>query len=277
MSSGRVNLLRQESVLVARYFTLFLNDKMSLAATLLQAPVMVLIMKMVGQKDSFTAYMVNMSSQTVLFVLATMAAFMGILMSYREICKEREIIQREVSVGISILATLFSKIIVLVGIALIQALILTAGLFWTVDFPEGQSGVLFPLPVEVYITTLLILVTSICMGLLISAALKNSESAILPVLFVIISQVVFCGVFFDMEGPVSLISTIVVNKWGMCALGATTDLNNRLKWLHLDKPMFDSTIENVMLSWEMMLVLSILCIIFAYLLMRKQFAPKENR
>lgn len=277
MNGRRVNLLRQESVLVARYFTLFCNDKLSLIATFMQAPVMVLIMKLVGQRDAFTAYMVDMSSQTVLFVLATMAAFMGILMSYREICKEREIIQREVSVGISILATLFSKIIVLVGFALVQALILTAGLFWTVEFPEGQTGVIFPMPVEIYITTLLILITSICMGLLISAALKNSESAILPVLFVIISQVVFCGVFFEMEGAVSLISDIVVNKWGMSALGATTDLNNRMKWLHLDKPMFDSTIDNVMHSWEMMLVLAILCVIFAYLLMRRQFVSKENR
>lgn len=56
-----------------------------------------------------------------------MAAFMGTLNSYREICKEREIILREASVGVSLLAVVLSKAFVLLLIEDVQAAILTFG------------------------------------------------------------------------------------------------------------------------------------------------------
>ena len=93
---------RQFTVLVQRNLRLILNDKLTMASLILQAPFMVLVVKLTADPNCFTSNLVNIGSRTALFVLAAMATFMGTLNSYREICREREIILREASVGVSL-------------------------------------------------------------------------------------------------------------------------------------------------------------------------------
>ena len=99
-----MKFLRQFTVLVQRNLRLIWNDKMLLGSLILQAPFMVAVIKMVVDPNCFTSNLVNVGSRTALFILSAMAAFMGTLNSYREICKERDIILREASVGVNLLA-----------------------------------------------------------------------------------------------------------------------------------------------------------------------------
>ena len=109
-------LLRQLAVLISRNFQLIWNQKLTLGSLILQAPLMVLVIKLVGEPDCFTSNLINIGSRTVLFIVCAMASFMGLLNSYREICKDREIIFREASVGVSLLATVLSKAITLLSL-----------------------------------------------------------------------------------------------------------------------------------------------------------------
>ena len=93
-----LKFLRQFVVLVERNLQLIWNDKLLLASLTLQSPFMVLVVKLTADPNCFTSNLVNIGSRTALFVLAAMATFMGTLNSYREICREREIILREASV-----------------------------------------------------------------------------------------------------------------------------------------------------------------------------------
>ena len=108
--------------------------------------------------------------------------------------------------------------------------------------------------VEIFVSILLMLVASSAIGLLISAIFKSGESAIVVVLVLMIGQVVFSGVMFSMTGALTAISYIIVCRWGMGALGASTDLNDRLSWLKagLDSPMYDATVPNLVHSWQML-------------------------
>ena len=114
-------------MLISRNFQLIWNQKLTLGSLILQAPLMVLVIKLVGEPDCFTSNLINIGSRTVLFIVCAMASFMGLLNSYREICKDREIIFREASVGVSLLATVLSKAITLFLVEAVQAGILTAG------------------------------------------------------------------------------------------------------------------------------------------------------
>ena len=89
-----LKFLRQFVVLVVRNLQLIWNDKLLLASLTLQSPFMVLVVKLTADPNCFTSNLVNIGSRTALFVLAAMATFMGTLNSYREICREREIILR---------------------------------------------------------------------------------------------------------------------------------------------------------------------------------------
>ncbi len=267
---------RQLGVLIARNFQLIWNEKLMLASLVLQAPLMVLVIKLVGEPDCFTSNLVNVDCRTILFVLCAVSTFMGILNAYREICKEREVIFREASVGVSLLATVLSKAIVLLLVEVAQAAVLTIGFIHIIHVP--QNNLLFSTNLEIYITVLLMLFCSTAMGLLISASLKSSETAILLVLVLIIGQVVFSGVLFEVSGAMSLISTIIVCRWGMGALGAITDINSRLAWLNagLDGPMYDATVPNLIHCWEMLGLLTLVCLTAAWLILTIVFSRRKN-
>lgn len=267
---------RQLRVLIARNFQLIFNNKLVLASLLLQAPLMVGVIALVGDPDCFTSNLIDVGSRTVLFILAAVSSFMGLLNSYREICKEREIIFREASVGVSLGATVLAKMVTLALISLVQAAILTAGFVRVIHVP--QNDLLMDTNWEIYVTVLLILVSSAAMGLLISAALKSSESAILFVLVLIIAQVVFSGALFNVTGAMTAISYLVVCRWGMGALGASTDLNSRLVWLNvgLDSPMYDATVPNLVHSWQMMGLITVVCLLAAWLVLKAGFARRKG-
>ena len=266
---------RQFTVLVQRNLRLILNDKLTMASLILQAPFMVLVIKMVVDPDCFTSNLINIGSRTALFIISAMAAFMGTLNSYREICKEREIILREASVGVSLQAVVLSKAAVLLLVEIAQAAILALGFVSIVHVP--QNHLLLETDMEIFVTLLLTMFSSSCVGLLISALFTNGESAILAVLVLMIGQVVFSNVMFTVTGAAATISNIIVCRWGMGALGASTDQNSRMAWLQagLDGPMYDATVENLTHSWQMLGLISVVCLVAAWLVLQIAFDRKK--
>ena len=93
-----------------------------------------------------------------------------------------------------------------------------------------------------------------------------------------IGQVVFSNVMFTVTGAAATISNIIVCRWGMGALGASTDLNSRMAWLQagLDGPMYDATVENLTHSWQMLGLISVVCLVAAWLVdVYKRQSPKR--
>ena len=270
-----LKFLRQLGVLIQRNLQLIWNDKLLLASLALQSPFMVLVVKLTADPNCFTSNLVNIGSRTALFIISAMAAFMGTLNSYREICKEREIILREASVGVSLLAVVLSKAFVLLLIEDVQAAILTFGFVRIVHIP--QNHLLLDTNVEIFVSILLMLVASSAIGLLISAIFKSGESAILVVLVLMIGQVVFSGIMFTLTGVAARIAAVIVCRWGMGALGASTDLNSRLAWLkqRFDSPMYDATVANLMHSWQMMGLITVVCLIAAWLVLQISFNRRK--
>ena len=246
-----LKFLRQFVVLVERNLQLIWNDKLLLASLTLQSPFMVLVVKLTADPNCFTSNLVNIGSRTALFILAAMATFMGTLNSYREICREREIILREASVGVSLPAVVLSKAAVLLLVEVLQAAILAFGFVSIVHVPQNH--------------------------LLISALFTSGESAILAVLVLMIGQVVFSNIMFTVTGAAATISNIIVCRWGMGALGASTDLNSRMAWLQagLDGPMYDATVENLTHSWQMLGLISVVCLVAAWLVLQIAFDKKK--
>ena len=173
-----LKFLRQFVVLVERNLQLIWNDKLLLASLTLQSPFMVLVVKLTADPNCFTSNLVNIGSRTALFILAAMATFMGTLNSYREICREREIILREASVGVSLPAVVLSKAAVLLLVEVLQAAILALGFVSIVHVP--QNHLLLETDMEIFITVLLTMFSSSCIGLLISALFTSGDWSWFP-------------------------------------------------------------------------------------------------
>ena len=140
-----------------------------------------------------------------------------------------------------------------------------------------QNHLLLETDMEIFITVLLTMFSSSCIGLLISALFTSGESAILAVLVLMIGQVVFSNIMFTVTGAAATISNIIVCRWGMGALGASTDLNSRMAWLQagLDGPMYDATVENLTHSWQMLGLISVVCLVAAWLVLQIAFDKKK--
>ena len=221
--SARMNIMHFR-VLVRRYFKQIFTNIGNFLPLLLEAPLLVLIVYIVCKKDSFIVKAAHTltAANVTLFLLVVMAALMGILNSYREICKERDALSREVFGGLDIPAYVLSKSFVLSVIGAVQCILLFSGSLLFLDFA-------FPHPLTAYPLCLLALIlTNISvtnLGLYISAVLKKSESAILPVLIVIILQVVFCDNLIPLDGAARLICYVTPSAWGIAVFGHACGLN----------------------------------------------------
>ena len=222
--SARMNLMHYR-VLVARYFRQIFSSLGTLLPLALQAPVMLVIVWLVAQKDAFTLKTADTltGANVVLFMLIVMSALMGILNSYREICKEREILSREVFGGLDVAAYVLSKFTVLSIVGLVQCAVLFAGTLIFIDFsyPEPVAGYLCS-----YAAMALTNLSVMAAGLFVSALLKKSESAILPVLFIIIVQVVFCDSLISLNGAAGWLRYVTPSAWGIAVMSHVCGIND---------------------------------------------------
>lgn len=214
----RLNLIHY-AAMVKRYLALIFSDKLSFITLLLQGPIMVVLIKLTCTKD-FSYY----NAMMTLFVVVVIITTMSILNSYREITKEREIIKREVQSGLDTKAYIISKITVQSLIALYQSIVITTGVLIFIDVPVSVNPDyrIFMM----YFICFLTYMASVSFGLCISSIVKTSDSAVLPVLFIIVAQVVLSGALMDLPKEISFLSVITIAKWACGALGGIFDIKS---------------------------------------------------
>src|SRR6266568_288101 len=218
---------------------------------------------------------------TVLFIMAFSAIFFGCINAAREIVKEAPIYLRERAVNLGILPYMFSKIIVLGLLCLVQSAILV--LCVSIPDPFSNSILLTPF-LEVYITIALTSLAGLMMGLMVSALVPNTDRAMTIVPLLLIPQIIFSGTIFPLNSwPLQVLSALFPIRWAMAALGSSIGLHSdKLNGdtLFGNSPTFHGTlfstysqvdaIQYLLLMW---LALSIMIIVFgvatAYFLKRK--------
>ena len=165
--------------------------------------------------------------QQLLLVLIIGACLMGSAAAVRELVKERPIYRRERAIGLSIGAYLASKIVVLALITGAQAAIFTVLSLWG-RTPPDDPVIVGSGTVEILLAVLCVTVTSMLVGLVISAGIDNADRGMPLLVLVIMIQLIFCGGLFAVyDRPVlEQLSWIVPARWGFSMTAATTDLGS---------------------------------------------------
>lgn len=211
--------LRQFGTLAGRYAHLLLNDHSRMALLLLQAPLLSLLICLVAGDGCFELFE---KTKSCLFALSCAAFWVGILDAIQEICKERDIFKREYEGGEHISSYVASKVAVLGLLCLLQSLMLVAVFCVVIGVPPEPifSGV-----VEFFVSVFLTTFSAMCLGLLVSAIFKNPDRAIAMAPLLIMPQILFSGLVFELSGVTESISYAVNCRWAMEALGTTANLN----------------------------------------------------
>jgi ABC-type multidrug transport system ATPase subunit len=220
-----VSWLRQFGVLTRRYLDIIARDRLQLAILALIGPIVGLIYLVAWPRDVLSFEDGDASRAFVMaFLVSLLPMIIGSVSSTREIVKESAVYLRERTVSLRIGPYVGSKVAVVTVVGAWHALALTV--FWKlgVDVPGGA----FSDYLNVFISTLLVVVAGSLIGLLISAVAPREEQAILLVIAVIIIQIVFSGGVLplsDMGIAGTVIGALTAANWGFRAMIASMKID----------------------------------------------------
>jgi ABC-type multidrug transport system ATPase subunit len=218
--------LQQLSLLTQRYLKLVQRDRINLGLVLLTAPIGIgLITLAIRDKDPLIgepeATLAPLALR-VLFVFTCAAIWIGLSTSLQEIVKESAIYMRERLVNLGLFPYLGSKLLILGGLSLLQTVLMVAAILIGFKSPQPE---LIPWAIGVAISTILTLFTSMSLGLLVSALVKNSSQANSSLPLLLLPQIIFAGVLFSMEGVGRVISWVMLSRWSVGAYGSLVNVN----------------------------------------------------
>jgi len=256
------SFLEQLSILSKRNFKLTLRDPINLGLALLTAPLGIsLITLAIRNKDPLILgeevdpTLAPLALQ-VLFVFTSAAIWVGLASSLQEIVKEVAIYQRERLVNLGLFAYLGSKMLILGGLALLQTLLMSMAILIGFEDPKPD---LIPWLLGIIITTYLTLFSCISLGLMVSASVKNSSQANSALPLLLLPQIIFSGVLFNMEGIGKYISWLMLSRWSVAAYGALVDVNSMVIKNLPNLPfegsdVYNQTWGNIILNWVILLL-----------------------
>lgn len=260
----RISPFRELLLLLHQGWLVLLGNKLNLIISLLFPFVAAAITIWIAGKDMF----VNCeSTKSACFILVCAAIWGGLFNSIQTIVKERKNVKRDyVSGALRIGCFTASRAIIQFSLCVFQSAVLCLsfyGVNWFYGNELPAEGIILPSAMlEYYITIFLILYASDTMGLMISSFVKNEELASQLSPYILIVQLLFSGVLFAMEGAAKGLSTVMLSRWGMEALGSISNLNNMPLRLQEEFPMipheaddaFLYTAEHLWKVWAILLV-----------------------
>src|SRR3984885_4302093 len=219
--------LRQYATLTRRYARVIAADRGYVLFMGLLPLVLGLLIRFVPAMQGLAGPNGNMSAQELLQILVTCACLAGTASSGRELVKERPIYIRELAAGLSSGAYLLSKLTLLGAISVVQSCVIV--LLGVAGRQMPAHGALlknYPLP-ELIIAIAVLAVTSMCLGLLVSAFVSTSEKAMPFLVMLTMFQVILSGGVLPFNGMAGLsqLSWIAPARWGFAAGASTVNLN----------------------------------------------------
>lgn len=266
----------QLMTLCKRYIDVIISDK-SYVALLLILPLIIATVGFVVGDDyglgegPVEQLFLNPQARSLLLVLILGATFMGTAGSIQELVKERTIYERERSIGLSRSAYAFSKVIVLGIIVIAQAIIFT--ILSLAGRPKPSEAVfLRSAYLEIIVIVALLAFVSMLIGLLISALINSSESAMPSLVVVTMSQVILSGaVPIRFTNLLEVVGIPNPSYWAMNAFATTLDLNSLLGYEGVDSiGLWNPEANNFVLSIFLLFSFSLILYVLILLILRKR-------
>ena len=91
---------------------------------------------------------------------------------------------------------------------------------------NSKPGIFFDnFAFEMFLTLFMTLTASRALGLVISSLVHSGDKAMTIAPFVLIIQLLFSGILFDLKGITKYISYVTISRWSVGALGSITKIN----------------------------------------------------
>lgn len=223
------SVLKQWYIFMKRNFKTKITNAQYLAIALLEAPLLALVCALLTHytpAEQEYSIMENKNLVSFLFMAIIVATFIGMSGSAEEIIKDRALLKREKFLQLSYHSYIWSKIVLMAGVSLIQTLLFVAVGNWVMGISDGFFlwwGVMFMTAVLANLT-----------GLVLSQCLSSVVSIYISIPILLIPQILLCGLvvsFSDLTpmsktGNVPLIGNVIPSRWAYEALAVASYTDN---------------------------------------------------
>ena len=248
-------VLKQFAIFLHRNIRTKITNVQYLLITLLQAPILAVVCALLTRYAPPEGYSVmdNKNLVSYFFMAVIVATFSGMSGSAEEIIKDRALLKRESFLHLSYSSYIWSKIIYMAGVSLIQTL-----LFIVIgNTIMGLHGLFLIWWLILFVTALLANLT----GLLLSQCLNSVVAIYISIPMLLIPQILLCGLvvsFSDLTpksttGNVPLIGDLIPSRWSYEALAVTSFTDNEYKrqFFEVDKAKYETQYYNIGLLYEL--------------------------
>ena len=248
-------VLKQFAIFLHRNIRTKITNVQYLLITLLQAPLLAVVCALLTRYAPPEGYSVmdNKNLVSYFFMAVIVATFTGMSGSAEEIIKDRALLKRESFLHLSYSSYIWSKIVYMAGVSLIQTL-----LFIVIgNTIMGLHGLFLTWWLILFVTALLANLT----GLLLSQCLNSVVAIYISIPMLLIPQILLCGLvvsFSDLTpksttGNVPLIGDLIPSRWSYEALAVTsfTDNEYERQFFDVNKDKYETQYYNVGLLYEL--------------------------
>ena len=167
-------------------------------------------------------------------------------------------------------------------VGVFQAAIIVAVFGMAIGLPE--KGILmknsFP---EMFVTIWLTITASMALGFILSAVVKSGDKAMACAPFVLIIQLLFSGILFELKGAGNKIAYATISKWSVESLGSIADLNSLTMKMQEELPgiehefqeIFEFAKKHLLSNWAVLAVMVAVCFVITVLALRN--VAKDGR
>ena len=221
---------KQFCIFLERNIRTKLVNKQYLAITLLEAPLLALIVALLTRYvdgDEYTL-LANKNFVSYIFMSVIVVTFMGLSISAEEIIKDRPVLKREHFLRLSRSSYLTSKMVYLLGVSGLQSLLFILVGNTIIGVGWEMFGVWWSI---LWATSFLANLT----GLILSQLMNSVVAIYITIPLLLIPQILLCGLvikFDDLntsaskENKVPLIGDIIPSRWAFEALMVEQFANN---------------------------------------------------
>ena len=247
--------LKQLAIFLHRNFKTKITNLQYLLITLLEAPVLALVCSYLTRFAPPDGYSVMQNKNLVsyFFMSVIVATFIGMSGSAEEIIRDRALLKREKFLHLSYGSYIWSKILFMAGVSLIQTL-----LFILVgNSIMGLHGLFSVWWLILFVTAFLANLT----GLLLSQCLSSVVAIYISIPMLLIPQILLCGLvvsFSDLTpnsktGNVPLIGDLIPSRWAYEALAVTSFTDNEYEkhFFDIDREKYENQYYNMGFLYEL--------------------------
>jgi ABC-type multidrug transport system ATPase subunit len=221
-------LVYQTTVLASRYATLVARDRKHLRSALIQVPILGILTSLLFVSDVFgqTPVQYAAKSAQLVFLMVTIAVWLGSINAAREIVKERNVVERERALGVQLHAYLASKLVVLLALAMAQTILFASIVLTLRPLHENSTA-----STELVGVLVLSSWVAVLLGLLVSAYSSSEDQATGVIPLLLVPQLLFSGAIVPvhtMTTPIRILSLLVPARWSYASAGDAVHLQRRI-------------------------------------------------